>query len=73
MARLLSEEEVTKRRPPLQNATAAQLCLRCSAYLEKVTLGEMEGAGRDVDAFPGLDLDAVDALMVVVVIHGIVG
>lgn len=42
-------------------------------YLENVTLGEMEGAGRDVDSFACLDLDAVDALMVVVVIHRVVG
>lgn len=43
------------------------------AYLKDVTLGEMEGAGRDVDPLACLHLDAVDALVIGVVIHGVVG
>lgn len=54
-------------------SVASVLLALAGLYLEDVTLGEMEGAGRDVDSFACLDLDAVDALVAVVVIHGVVG
>lgn len=41
-------------------------------YLNDVTLCELKGAGSDVDAFSGLDLNAVHAFMAVVVVHWIV-
>lgn len=41
-------------------------------YLEDVALRQLEGAGGDVDAFARLHLDAVHALVAVVVVHGVV-
>lgn len=45
----------------------------CFAYLENITLSKLKGAGSDVDAFSCLDLNAVHALMAVVIVHWIVG
>ena len=42
-------------------------------YLEDVSLCELEGSGRDVDALPRLDVDAVNTLVAVAVVHGVVG
>lgn len=41
-------------------------------YLEDVALCQLKGAGGDVDAFARLHLDAVHALVAVVVVHGVV-
>lgn len=41
-------------------------------YLQDVPLGQMKGSGRYVDSFPSLHLDTVDALVVVVVVHGVI-
>lgn len=43
-----------------------------TTHLEHVSLRQVKSPGRDVDAFPSLHLDAVDALVVVLVVHGVV-
>lgn len=43
------------------------------AYLQDVTLSQAKAACRNVDAFPFLHLNVIDALVVVLVIQRIVG
>lgn len=45
----------------------------CLIYLQHVTLSQTEAAGGDVDAFPRLNLDVINALVIVPVVHGVVG
>ena len=41
-------------------------------YLQDIPLGQMEGSSRYVDSLASLHLDAVDALVVVVIVHGVI-
>lgn len=41
-------------------------------YLDDVALCQLKGAGGDVDAFAGLDVNAVHTFVAVVVVHRVI-